>query len=85
MVLATNALITKPALSVAPMIAVSILNMYGYEDFKTNKLEYVDGLKDSMFSMASLFPVIIGTIQYICWSGYKIRKQHLATVKYVEK
>jgi len=32
MVFGTNALFTKPAQSLAPMMAVSILNQYGYAD-----------------------------------------------------
>lgn len=34
MVFGTNAVIVKPAQSVAPMIVVAILNHYGYEQLK---------------------------------------------------
>lgn len=34
MVFGTNALFTKPAQSLAPMLVVSILNQYGYESLK---------------------------------------------------
>ncbi|KAI4898187.1 hypothetical protein NFI96_028846, partial [Prochilodus magdalenae] len=38
MVFGTNALFTKPAQSLAPMLVVSILNQYGYEDIKDGKI-----------------------------------------------
>ncbi len=34
MVFGTNALFTKPAQSLAPMLVVSVLNQYGYADMK---------------------------------------------------
>lgn len=34
MVFGTNALFTKPAQSLAPMIVVNILNQFGYEQLK---------------------------------------------------
>lgn len=34
MVFGTNALFTKPAQSLAPMLVVTLLNKFGYEDLK---------------------------------------------------
>ncbi len=34
MVFGTNALFTKPAQSLAPMLVVSVLNQYGYAEIK---------------------------------------------------
>ena len=81
MVMGTNALVVKPAQSIAPMISVFILNHFGYERYKSGDLELVDDLKMVMFSMACLLPVVIGTGQLLCWQGYGIRDSHAKCVK----
>lgn len=42
MVFGTNALFTKPAQSLAPMLVVFILNQYGYEELKNAYEEMKD-------------------------------------------
>lgn len=84
MVFGTNALVTKPAQSIAPMVTVAIFNQFGYSEFKAGTLSDVARLKHSMFVMACFVPVFIGAIQFVVWSRYKIRNTHLTIVKYVD-
>lgn len=50
MIYGTNALVVKPAISLSPMLVVSVLNAYGYHDLKDNKLSDIQtvALKDSV-------------------------------------
>ena len=87
MVFGTNALVTKPAISFAPMLVVSILNRHGYESVKTATAMppgvTVD-LNSTMFNVMCFIPVSIGLLQLIIWSRYTIRNSHLTITKYVE-
>ena len=87
MVFGTNALITKPAVSLAPMIAVNILNRYGYEEFKLGKLkdpEALQQLDGAMLMLTCAVPVIVSFIQYIVWARYTLRNSHDVIGKYTE-
>ena len=93
MVFGLNALITKPAQSLAPMLVVSVLNRYGYkEQVKIAPPANPDEvtmdsppmLTDAMFMMLCAMPLFIGTIQSIFWTFYKIRSSHTALPKHVE-
>ncbi len=76
-VFGTNALITKPALSVSPMIVVNILNRYHYDSIKrgnaTSSPQDLDQLHSAMFSLLCLIPVVLGSIQIIIWSWYPFK------------
>ncbi|XP_077131159.1 transmembrane protein 180-like [Ranitomeya variabilis] len=81
MVFGTNALFTKPAQSLAPMLVVTILNQYGYENL-TNKVDQPDpslflGLHDAMFYLTCIIPLGIAAIQIIIWTPYSIRSSHV--------
>ncbi|XP_073447135.1 transmembrane protein 180-like [Aquarana catesbeiana] len=81
MVFGTNALFTKPAQSLAPMLVVSILNQYGYEHL-TSKADQPDpnlflGLHDAMFYLTCMVPLCIATIQIFIWTPYSIRSSHV--------
>lgn len=76
MVMGTNALITKPAQSLAPMIIVYLLNSNGYELFKSGNLPSAEYLKQYMFNIACLLPFVIGLLQLFFWSRYRIRNSH---------
>ncbi|XP_075035793.1 transmembrane protein 180-like [Mixophyes fleayi] len=83
MVFGTNALFTKPAQSLAPMLVVAILNQYGYEHL-TNKAGEPDpslflGLHDAMFCLACFIPLCIAVIQIILWTPYSIRTSHVTS------
>nr|XP_034314176.1 uncharacterized protein LOC105331564 isoform X2 [Crassostrea gigas] len=84
MVYGTNALFVKPAISLSPMLAVAILNRYGYSYIQHSKNspvrstastpspDQLKDLKDAMFFLVCWYPIIIGTIQLISWSFFKI-------------
>ncbi|KAL4235212.1 MFS/sugar transport protein [Mactra antiquata] len=87
MVFGTNALVVKPAISLSPMLIVSILNRYGYDRLKDDTLssDEVTTLSGVMFNLLCLFPFIIGSIQYCAWSLYTIRdKKHSDNIVIVE-
>ena len=86
MVFGTNALFVKPAISLSPMLAVAVLNRYGYthvQRFKgitphpstTSAIpsgSQLEELKGAMFFLVCWYPIILGTIQFISWSFFKI-------------
>ncbi|XP_045191817.2 transmembrane protein 180-like [Mercenaria mercenaria] len=77
MVYGMNALVVKPAISLSPMLVVSILNSYGYDRLKDGKLgaTNVSSLNTAMFNLLCLFPFIIGCVQFCSWSFYTIREK----------
>ncbi|XP_067329167.1 transmembrane protein 180-like [Anolis sagrei] len=81
MVFGTNALFTKPAQSLAPMLVVTILNQFGYAQLN-NKAIQPDphlflGLHDAMFYMICLIPLCIAVIQILTWTPFSIQNSHL--------
>ena len=75
MVFGTNALIVKPAISLSPMLVVAVLNNYGYSDLKDKNLPASEDLKSAMFTLVCCYSVIIGSIQFISWSFFAIRRK----------
>ncbi|XP_060798453.1 transmembrane protein 180-like [Neoarius graeffei] len=94
MVFGTNALFTKPAQSLAPMLVVFILNQYGYEEMKNAYEEMKDSyvidqsvletLHSTMFYLVCLVPLCIATLQFVFWKPFSIRDSHTTDSKYVE-
>lgn len=76
MVFGTNALLTKPATSLAPMITVYFLNQYGYEAYKAGKSTDLTLLKSTVFLTACWTPIVIGLLQHFLWKQYTIRNSH---------
>ncbi|NWR91944.1 MF13A protein, partial [Furnarius figulus] len=77
MVFGTNALFTKPAQSLAPMLVVTILNQFGYRS-----LNNVGGqpdarsflyLHDVMFNLVCLVPLCIAVMQVVTWTPFSIQ------------
>lgn len=91
MVFGTNALITKPAISFAPMLTVAIFNKYGYTRHNatahatasSQDLVHSD-LNNAMLLVTAVTPIVIGSIQLIIWSFYTIRNSHTTTAKHTE-
>lgn len=88
MVFGTNALFTKPAQSLAPMIVLTILNQFGYEQLKevaedadTSALET---LHRTMFYLVCLFPLAVALLQYLFWRPFSVRDSHTIDSKYIE-
>jgi len=90
MVFGLNALVTKPAISVAPMITVALLDSYGYSALPT-KFPAVsastialsetqspggDALTDAMFYVTCIVPIVTGLLQLLLWRFYTIRDSH---------
>lgn len=77
MVYGINALVVKPAISLSPMLVVSLLNSYGYNRLKEGNLTKTEvaGLNNTMFSLLCLFPFVIGSIQFCAWSFFTIREK----------
>ncbi|WKX91597.1 hypothetical protein Q1695_009990 [Nippostrongylus brasiliensis] len=63
LVFSLNALIVKPAQSVAPVLIVYILNSYGYSEYIATK-ESSETLKDAMRTVLLATPVVLGGLQY---------------------
>ncbi len=81
MVFGTNALVTKPAISFAPMLAVKLFNSYGYEELGKGTLIDIASLQHSMFTLACVIPIVIGAIQIALWSQYTITNSYMKTIK----
>ena len=92
MVFGTNALVTKPAISLAPMIVTAILSHYGYQQISnasasttsTLSADNMAELHHVMFIMACVVPMVMGSLQLLIWSLYTIRDSHTTVGKYVE-
>ncbi|XP_063962046.1 transmembrane protein 180-like [Lytechinus pictus] len=81
-----NALFTKPASSLAPMMVVNILNRYGYQELQDERLSLqgTTQLKETMFLLTCFLPIIVGLLQLVAWRNYTIRNSHIAIAKHVE-
>ncbi|XP_063270666.1 transmembrane protein 180-like isoform X2 [Prinia subflava] len=82
MVFGTNALFTKPAQSLAPMVVVKILNHYGYYNLNNvpggpDIRSFLD-LHDAMFYLVCLVPLCIAVLQILTWTPFSIQNSHLA-------
>jgi len=91
MVFGLNALVTKPAISVAPMITVALFNRYGYSSHSATPppsapsvstpalptAAHQDALLTSaMFYATCAVPVVTGLVQLFVWRFYAIRDSH---------
>lgn len=68
-----SALVSKPALALSPMFAVYILNSYGYSELTKKDIEASPELKHVMFLLVCLYPVVIGSLQFIAWCLFDIQ------------
>lgn len=80
MIFALNALVTKPAQSLAPMIAVYLMNRDGLYDAYNRKtltgVDEVSQLKSTMFTLLVLFPVIVCSIEFLLLRFYRLKNKH---------
>lgn len=88
MVFGTNALFTKPAQSLAPMIAISILNHFGYEQLKDAAKDSdpsgLESLHSVMFYLVCLVPMCVAALQTLAWKPFSIRNSHTVDTKYID-
>lgn len=77
MVYGSNAVVVKPALSLAPMIVAAMLSRCGYDDVKSGSAtpEQKLYLQECIFMFSCFAPVVIGIVQIIAWRQYKLRGQ----------
>ncbi|XP_061606504.1 transmembrane protein 180-like [Phyllopteryx taeniolatus] len=88
MVFGTNALFTKPAQSLAPMLVINILNQFGYEQLKDagrdiNPRE-LESLHSVMFYMVCAVPMCVAAVQVLAWRPFSIRSSHTVDSKYID-
>ncbi|XP_041823507.1 transmembrane protein 180 [Melanotaenia boesemani] len=88
MVFGTNALFTKPAQSLAPMIVLNILNQFGYEQLKDagqdSNPSALESLHSVMFYLVCLVPVCVAALQILAWRPFSIRNSHTVDTKYID-
>lgn len=88
MVFGTNALFTKPAQSLAPMIVLNILNQYGYEQLKDaardSNPSALENLHSVMFYLVCLVPLCVAAVQALAWRPFSIRNSHTVDSKYID-
>ncbi|XP_013865575.1 transmembrane protein 180-like [Austrofundulus limnaeus] len=88
MVFGTNALFTKPAQSLAPMIVLKILNQFGYEQLKDagqdSSPSALESLHSVMFYLVCLVPMCVATLQVLAWRPFSIRNSHTVEMKYID-
>ncbi|XP_051243504.1 transmembrane protein 180-like [Dicentrarchus labrax] len=88
MVFGTNALFTKPAQSLAPMIVLNILNQFGYEQLKEagrdSNPSALESLHSVMFYLVCLVPMCVAALQALAWRPFSIRSSHTVDTKYID-
>ncbi|XP_044036976.1 transmembrane protein 180-like [Siniperca chuatsi] len=88
MVFGTNALFTKPAQSLAPMIVLNILNQFGYEQLKDagrdSNPSALESLHSVMFYLVCLVPMCVAALQALAWRPFSIRSSHTVDTKYID-
>ncbi|KAM7386858.1 hypothetical protein PAMA_009475 [Pampus argenteus] len=88
MVFGTNALFTKPAQSLAPMIVLNILNQFGYEQLKEagrdSNPSALESLHGVMFYLVCLVPMCVAALQILAWRPFSIRSSHTVDIKYID-
>ncbi|XP_074553059.1 transmembrane protein 180-like [Halichoeres trimaculatus] len=88
MVFGTNALFTKPAQSLSPMLVLSILNRFGYEQLKdagsASDPSALESLHGTMFYLVCLVPMCISALQAVAWRPFSIRNSHTAETKHID-
>ncbi|XP_068435513.1 transmembrane protein 180-like [Clinocottus analis] len=88
MVFGTNALFTKPAQSLAPMIVLNILNQFGYEQLKDaakdSNNSALESLHNVMFHLVCLVPMCVAALQALAWRPFSIRNSHTVDAKYID-
>ncbi|XP_008328054.1 transmembrane protein 180-like [Cynoglossus semilaevis] len=88
MVFGTNALFTKPATSLAPMLVLTILNQVGYEQLKevgtNSNPSDLEHLHSVMFYLVCLVPMCVAAAQVVAWWPFSIRNSHTVDIKYID-
>ncbi|XP_077862886.1 transmembrane protein 180-like [Saccoglossus kowalevskii] len=86
MFFAANAVIIKPAQSIAPILIVAILNKNGFQDIRSGETtdpDIIGQLHYVMFQIVWLIPFVCGLVQIALWLKYTLRDSHLTSPKTV--
>uniref|UniRef100_A0A8R1IRA3 Transmembrane protein 180 n=2 Tax=Caenorhabditis japonica TaxID=281687 RepID=A0A8R1IRA3_CAEJA len=70
-----NALVVKPAQSIAPMIIVKLMNVYGYQEYLKTKI-LTPELKSTLLLILFATPLLTGGIQYVAMKGLFNFRRH---------
>jgi len=73
MVFGLNALVTKPAQSIAPMCIVYVLKQYGYKSADSSLQNDKQALQDVMFNIMVVLPIVVGILQLLIWRIYTLK------------
>ncbi|KAL3104323.1 hypothetical protein niasHT_029108 [Heterodera trifolii] len=78
LVFSLNALFTKPAISIAPVVIVYLLNQNGYELYRS-KGHISDQLRVCMARVLFVIPLLLGTVELLAFRHYSLRHKHRPT------
>jgi len=83
-VFGTNALITKPAQSLAPMLVLFLLNPFRFQEFKRDPSSFSSGrfedLRSATLMLLWVWPLTVGLLQLTVFSRYTLRNTHQTIV-----
>uniref|UniRef100_A0A914HEP8 Uncharacterized protein n=1 Tax=Globodera rostochiensis TaxID=31243 RepID=A0A914HEP8_GLORO len=78
LIFSLNALFTKPAISIAPVVIVYLLNQNGYELYQS-KAFVSDQLRLCMSRVLFAIPLLLGTLELLAFRHYSLRHKHRPT------
>lgn len=79
LIFSLNALITKPAISIAPVIIVFLLNRNGYEQYQREQIKSIQ-LHSCMNHVIFAIPLFLGIIEILLFRRYSLRNKHRLSV-----
>ncbi|KAI6203768.1 hypothetical protein M3Y94_00594700 [Aphelenchoides besseyi] len=79
LIFSLNALLIKPATSIAPIVIVFFLNRNGYELYQKDKLRS-ETLSRCMARIIFLIPALLASLQYVVFRRYSIRNKNRVPV-----
>ncbi|CAK5083717.1 unnamed protein product [Meloidogyne enterolobii] len=75
LIFSLNALIVKPAISIAPVIIVFLLNRNGYALYQKEQIRSLE-LRSCMANVIFSTPLILGALEYWIFRRYSLRHKH---------
>lgn len=75
LIFSLNALITKPAISIAPVIIVYLLNRNGYVLYQKEQIRSEE-LRSCMGKVIFATPLVLGTFEFLIFRSYSLRHKH---------
>nr|CAD2147283.1 unnamed protein product [Meloidogyne enterolobii] len=75
LIFSLNALIVKPAISIAPVIIVFLLNRNGYTLYQKEQIRSLE-LRSCMANVIFSTPLILGALEYWIFRRYSLRHKH---------